>query len=56
MTKIREEKISMGNNETMVAKGVYQNDDGTYTWLTFSRSGQCKRFSTAIRKAGLENK
>ena len=49
---IKEIKINMGNNESAIAKGVYENEDGTYSWLTFTRSGTCKKLSTAMRKAG----
>ena len=53
MTKtIKEQVIEMGNNETAVAKGVYKNEDGTYLWLTFTRSGTCKKLSTAMKNAG----
>lgn len=49
---IKEIKINMGNNESAIAKGVYENEDGTYSWLTFTRSGTCKKLSTAMEKAG----
>lgn len=53
MTKtIKEQVIETGNNETAVAKGVYENEDGTYLWLTFTRSGTCKKLSTAMKNAG----
>jgi len=52
MKEIKEIKVNMGNNETAVAKGVYQLADGTFEWLTFSRSGTCKKLSTAMSKAG----
>ncbi len=52
MTVIKEEKIDMENNSSRIAKGVYQNADGSYTWITFTRSGECKRLATAMKKAG----
>ena len=53
MTKtIKEQVVEMGNNETAVAKGVYENEDSTYSWHTFTRSGTCKKLSTAMKNAG----
>ena len=49
---IKKIKTNMGNNESAIAKGVYENEDGTYSWLTFTRSGTCKKLSTAMKKAG----
>jgi Protein of unknown function (DUF1391) len=52
MKTIKEIKIDMGNNESAISVGVYQNDDGSYTWITFTKSGNCKRLATAMEKAG----
>jgi hypothetical protein len=52
MLVIREKKVKMGNNETAIAKGVYQNNDGSFSWITFTRSGTCKKLETALKKAG----
>ena len=51
---IKEIKIDLGNNESVIGRGVYQNDDGSYFWITYSRSGVCKRLETAMKKAGIE--
>ena len=52
MKTIKEVKANMGNNETAIARGVYQNDDGSFSWITFTRSGTCKKLATAMKKAG----
>lgn len=52
MKIIKEIKVNMGNNESAIKAGVYQNDDGTFSWITFTRYGECKKLSTAMRKAG----
>lgn len=52
MKTIKEVKVSMGNNESAIAHGVYQNDDGSFSWVTFTRSGTCKTLKTAMKKAG----
>ena len=50
---IKEEKTNLGNGETVVAKGVYFNTiSKEYTWMTFTKSGSCKKLETAMRKAG----
>jgi hypothetical protein len=51
MEIIKEIKINGNNNENQVAKGVYKTENG-FMWLTFTRSGNCKNLSTALRKAG----
>lgn len=52
MKTIKEEKTDLGNNETAIKRGVYQNADGSYTWITYTRSGTCKKRATAMKKAG----
>lgn len=52
MKTIKEIKINQGNNESAIARGVYQNDDGSFSWITFTRSGSCKTLKTAMKKAG----
>ena len=52
MKTIKEIKQETGNNTSVIAKGVYQELDGTFTWVTYTRSGNCKRVSTAMKKAG----
>lgn len=52
MLTIKEIKVNMNNNESAIAKGVYQLKDGSYNWLTFTRSGNCKKLATAMKKAG----
>ena len=52
MVTIKEIRQEAGNNETAIARGVYQNDDGTFSWLTFTKSGTCKKLKTAMKKAG----
>lgn len=49
---IKEIKMNMGNNESIIRAGVYQEADGTYRWLTATRCGSCKRLETAMKKAG----
>ena len=51
MTTIKEEKTKMNNNESVIKKGVYQTDSG-YFWMTYTRSGECKKLKTAFKKAG----
>lgn len=53
MTTIKEIRTELGNNESAIAKGVYQNAAGSYSWLTYTRSGECKKLATAMKKAGL---
>lgn len=50
---IHEETENLGNNETRVRRGVYQMSDGSFDWLTHTRSGNCKRLQAAMRKAGV---
>lgn len=52
MKTIKEIKINMGNNESAIKSGVYQNDDGSFSWVTLTKSGNCKRLATAMKKAG----
>ncbi|ASG87575.1 DUF1391 family protein [Salmonella enterica] len=42
------EKIDLGNNESAVC-GVFQNNDGTFTALTFSKSKTFKTEAGAQR-------
>lgn len=52
MKTIKEIRTEAGNNESAIARGVYQNNDGSYTWITFTKSGSCKTLKAAMRKAG----
>jgi hypothetical protein len=52
MKTIKEIKMDQGNNESAIRAGVYQNQDGSFSWLTLTKSGICKRLETAMRKAG----
>ncbi|MDA3939616.1 MAG: hypothetical protein PF693_09935 [Spirochaetia bacterium] len=52
MTTIKEIRDDMNNNESAIRKGVYQLADGLFEWLTYTRSGECKKLSTAMRNAG----
>lgn len=52
MRTIREDRVEMNNNESAIKKAVYQNNDGSFTWMTYTRSGGCKRLKTALKKAG----
>ena len=52
MKTIKEIRMDAGNNESAIVKGVYREADGSYIWLTLTRSGSCKNESTAMRKAG----
>lgn len=47
------EREDMGNNETMILKGIYLQSDGSYSWLTSARSGNCKKLTTALKKVNL---
>lgn len=50
---LAEVKIDLGNNESVVKKGVYLLDDNTFLWMTLTQSGTCKQLKTAMKKAGL---
>lgn len=52
MKAIKVITVDMGNNESAIARAIYQNDDGSYFWVTFTRSGTCKTLKTAMKKAG----
>ena len=52
MKVVREEKTKMNNNESVIKRAVYQNESGSFTWMTYTRSGECKKIETAMRKAG----
>ena len=52
MKTIKEQLTDMNNNESAVKRGVYQEIDGTYSWVTYTKSGRCNRLSTALAKAG----
>ena len=43
------------DEENKVVKGVFEEKDGSYTWLTYSRSGNCKKLTTAIKKCNFED-
>jgi hypothetical protein len=53
MKTIKEIRTDLNNNESAVKAGVYQEKDGTYTWMTYTRSGSCKTLKNALKKAGL---
>lgn len=41
------------NGEGLVKKGVYfVKETNEYFWMTFTKSGYCKKLSTAMKKAG----
>ena len=52
MRAIKEIKEDMGNNESRIKAGIYLTDDNEYWWMTSTRSGVCKKLSTAIKKVG----
>jgi predicted transcriptional regulator len=52
MKTIKEIKMETGNNESTIRAGVYQEIDGSYLWITATRSGTCKKLTTAMKKAG----
>lgn len=49
MKTIHEEK---DNHINKIKRGIYQENDGTFTWVTYTRSGNVKRLKTAFRKIG----
>lgn len=51
MKTIYEASLEYGNNEGAIKAGIYQNADGSFFWLTLSRSGECKRLATAMKHA-----
>ena len=51
---IYEEKMELGNNDSMIKKGIYKEKNGSYTWMTAFRSGNVKLLKTAKRKIGLD--
>ena len=51
---VREEKMVMENNESSVVRGVFQREDGSFSWITLHRAGDCKRLETALKKAGFD--
>ena len=53
MRTVIEIKENMNNNESQIAKGIYQEKDGSYFWMTYTRSGNCKKLETAKRKIGI---
>ena len=52
MTVVTEKIILLNNNESIVS-GVYKENDNTYTWITFTKSGNCKKLSTAMKKINI---
>ena len=52
MEIIKEERTEMNNNESQIKKAVYKENNGSFTWLTYTRSGNCKTLKTALKKAG----
>ena len=53
MKTIYEEKTNGSNNESQIKKGIYQEKDGSFTWMTYTRSGNVKTLNTAKKKIGL---
>lgn len=47
---ITETRENLGNNESRVKAGIYLTTDNEYWWLTYTRSGVCKRLKTAQNK------
>jgi hypothetical protein len=52
MKTIKEITEKRNNNESVIVKGIYQLSDGSYNWMTYTRSGNCKTLVTAIKKIG----
>jgi len=50
MKTIYEIKINGNNNESAIKAGVYQENDGSFTWVTLSRSGNVKSLKIAFKK------
>lgn len=42
------------DTDNRVVAGVFQELDGSYSWLTYSRSGTCKKLATAMKKCRFE--
>jgi len=53
MKVVKEIRENGNNNESAIKAGVYQENNGSYSWLTYTKSGSCKKLATAMRKAGL---
>lgn len=53
MEIIEEQKEDIGNNESVVIRGVYKMPIG-YFWLTPTKSGNCMRKDTALKAAGFK--
>lgn len=53
MKTIIEKKENRNNNESVIVKGIYQLNDGTYEWMTYTRSGNCKKLNTALKKIAI---
>ena len=47
---IKEIKVIREDNK--VEQGVFQEPNGSYLWVTYTKSGNCKKLATAMRKAG----
>jgi len=50
MKTILEERTDMKNNDSVIKKGIYQLEDGSFEWMTYTRSGNCKTLKTALKK------
>ncbi len=48
-------EIKVIREDNKVEQGVFQEKDGSYTWMTYTKSGNCKKLATAMKKAGFEN-
>ncbi len=45
-------EIKVVREDNKVEQGVFQESNGSYLWVTYTKSGNCKSLSTAMRKAG----
>jgi len=52
MTIIKEIRENRNNNESAIQAGVYKEDDGSYSWITYTKSGNCKKLATAMKRIG----
>jgi len=51
MEIIKEIRDDMQNNSSRIRKGVYKTKTG-FQWVTYTKSGECKKLQTAMKKAG----
>jgi hypothetical protein len=45
-------EIKVIREDNKVEQGVFQEANGTYLWVTYTKSGNCKKLPTAMKKAG----